>query len=53
MVIKDSIKPTEAASIANGKIKRKVSKLNGKFCQSSKFGVGNSPLSPLPPPSIM
>ena len=53
MVIRDSIKPTEAAKNAKGKININVSKLIGRFCQRSVFGVGNSPFKPVPPPSII
>jgi SulP family sulfate permease len=47
------INPTEAAKNAYGKINFKVSKLIGRFFQRSVFGVGNSPFSPSPPPSII
>ena len=53
IVIKVSINPTEAAKKAGNAINCSVSKLKGKFCHNSIFGVGNSPFKPVPPPSII
>ena len=57
MVIKVSIKPTEAAKNAYGAINLRVSKLNGRLLHNSnKFNFLESssiPFKPAPPPSLI